>query len=115
MENKKTNYGWVIVALFCLIVFSTQYLQYQMAPVAGRLMERLNITEQQYSTVFNAGTWPAIAFSIILGIITDRFGLKKTVIVCMIRSRGRHVARVCQQLFYNVHSNNAGGFRRYLN
>jgi len=66
MENKKTNYGWVIVALFCLIVFSTQYLQYQMAPVAGRLMERLNITEQQYSTVFNAGTWPAIAFSIIL-------------------------------------------------
>ena len=84
MENKKTNYGWVIVALFCLIVFSTQYLQYQMAPVAGRLMERLNITEQQYSTVFNAGTWPAIAFSIILGIITDRFGLKKTVIVCMI-------------------------------
>lgn len=84
MEKKKTNYGWVIVALFCIIVFSTQYLQYQMAPVAGRLMERLGIGEQQYSAIFNAGTIPAIAFSIILGIITDRFGLKKTVSICMV-------------------------------
>lgn len=84
MKTKKLNYGWIIVALFCIIVFSTQYLQYQMAPVAGRLMERLNINEQQYSSIFNAGTIPAIALSIILGIITDRFGLKKTVSVCMI-------------------------------
>ncbi len=80
----KKNYKYVIVAVFFLALFVGNYFQYQLSPLAARLMSDLNISPVQYSSIFSAPMLSAIFFGIIAGILTDKFGVKKVTTIGLI-------------------------------
>lgn len=69
--------GTIIFIIMFLAMLVANYFQYQLSPIAGRVMENLNLSQTQFSSVFSAPMIPAIVLSIIAGILSDRFGIKK--------------------------------------
>lgn len=87
MEQKqKINYGWIILAIFALGAFTYQMTQYQLTMVAGELIPKLGLTEVQFSSLVTAPLVPAIALSIIVGILADKISIKLIVAIGMIIS-----------------------------
>lgn len=82
MKEKK-SYGYVVVAIIFCALFIGNYAQYQLSPLAGRIMEDLNLTASQYSSIFSAPMIPAIFFSIAAGSIADKIGVKQIVTIGM--------------------------------
>lgn len=83
MQGTKASYRWVILAVLSLAIFSPNYLQYQLSPLGGRLMETLGITTAQFSAIFSAPMVPAIFLSLVSGILTDSFGPRRVIGVAM--------------------------------
>lgn len=81
---KKKHYNAVIVTVFFLALFVGNYFQYQLSPLATRLMTDLNITQLQYSSIFSAPMLSAIFLGIIAGILTDKFGVKRVTTIGLI-------------------------------
>lgn len=69
--------GTVIFAVMFLAMLVGNYFQYQLSPIAGRVMESLHLSPTQFSSIFSAPMIPAIVLSIVAGILSDRFGIKK--------------------------------------
>lgn len=88
MDGKEgKSYGsaraWLVVAAACLVMFTPSYAQMQMSPIAASLMEIYGIGEAQYMGVFTAPNLAPIFLSFIAGVLLDRFGSKKTVLVAI--------------------------------
>lgn len=81
--NKK-HYNVVIVTVFFLALFVGNYFQYQLSPLATRLMTDLNITQLEYSSIFSAPMLSAIFLGIIAGILADKFGVKKVTTIGLV-------------------------------
>lgn len=73
--KKKSSAVFGVMFLAMLV---GNYFQYQLSPVAGRVMADFNLTQTQFSSVFSAPMIPAIVLSIAAGVLSDRFGIKKT-------------------------------------
>lgn len=73
---KKESYGKKVVAVLMITLFVGNYFQYQLSPLASRLMEEMNLTPMQFSSIFSAPMIPAIALGIVAGILSDKFGVK---------------------------------------
>lgn len=84
MEKNKQKYGYLIVFILFLGLVIGNYFQYQLSPLAPRLMESLNLTPVQFSSAFSAPMIPAIFLGIVIGVVTDRLGVKKVTTVGMI-------------------------------
>jgi MFS transporter, CP family, cyanate transporter len=74
MDKKK--YGRQGLAVLIAALFICNYFQYQLSPLASRLMEEMNLTSVQFSAAFSSPMIPAIALGIVLGILSDKFGVK---------------------------------------
>ncbi|RHR21343.1 MFS transporter [Clostridium sp. AF19-22AC] len=81
---EKTRYRYVILILVCMCGLSACYCQYQMAPMAQKIMDIYGISRQQYATVFSAPMVPAILCSLPAGMIVDKIGAKRIVLICLI-------------------------------
>lgn len=78
-EKKKGMYPILVLVILCLGEFVPNYTQYQLAPLASKLIETLGLTNSQYSSIFSAPMIPAIFLSLIAGLLVDRFGIKKVI------------------------------------
>ncbi|SFA70113.1 MFS transporter, NNP family, nitrate/nitrite transporter [Acetitomaculum ruminis DSM 5522] len=74
--NKKFNYGYVMVALAFLIAFIGNYMQYQMTPLSATIIKQYGLTSAQFSSLFTSPMIPGILFSLISGILCDKFGVR---------------------------------------
>ncbi|UYO64343.1 MFS transporter [Acetobacterium wieringae] len=81
---KKSNYKWVVLAIVCLAIFSPNYAQYQLAPIAPQLMTTYNLSMTQFSSVFSAPMIPAIFLSLVAGLLVDKFGVKRVISIGLI-------------------------------
>lgn len=95
-SRKKTSTAraWLVVVAACLIMFTPTYAQMQMSPIAGQLMETYSINEAQYMSVFMAPNMMPIFLAFVAGILLDRFGSKKCVLVAIAITFIGCVARV---------------------
>ena len=75
MRDKKLNIKLIVAILF-VVMFLGNYMQYQLSPLAPRLMETMGLTPGQFSSVFSAPMIPAILLGIIAGAISDKIGVK---------------------------------------
>ena len=75
--NQKNYYKWVILAIIWIGIFSPNYTQYQLSPIAGSLMQSMNLSPAQFSSVFSAPMIPGLLFALITGSLFDRFGARK--------------------------------------
>ena len=72
----------IITILVFLGLFLGNYGQFQLAAVPSRIYETYRLNDIQFSTVMTSPMVPAIFFSIVLGVLSDRFGIKKVAAIC---------------------------------
>jgi NNP family nitrate/nitrite transporter-like MFS transporter len=75
----KNRSAFSIALLLAAGEFVGNYAQYQMSPIADRIMDQFGLSTTQFSGVFSAPMIPAIAFGIIAGVICDGIGPKRVV------------------------------------
>ena len=92
MKKKLTPAG-IITALVFLGLFLGNYGQFQLAAVPSRIYETYALGDIQFSTVMTSPMVPAIFFSILLGVLSDRFGIKKVAAICCTLSLVGYILR----------------------
>ncbi len=80
----KKNYKYFILLAICLCGVASMYFQYQMAPVADRIIETYHLSQVQYSTLFSAPMVPAIFLSLVSGMIVDKIGAKRIIFIALL-------------------------------
>jgi NNP family nitrate/nitrite transporter-like MFS transporter len=60
------------------------FAQYQLMPLATRLMEELSLTRGQFTSIFSAPMIPAIFLSLICGVLVDKCGYKYVIAASII-------------------------------
>lgn len=73
---KEKQYGRTGIIVLMIALFVGNYFQYQLSPLASRLMEEMSMTPMQFSSAFSSPMIPAIALGIVAGILSDKFGVK---------------------------------------
>ena len=54
MKQTNTGYGRVVAVILFLGLFCGNYFQYQLSPLAPQLMQELEMTPVQFSSIFSA-------------------------------------------------------------
>ena len=93
----RKNYKWVVVAIASLGLFSPNYTQYQLSPLAPQLMQSLHLSMSQFSSIFTAPMIPAIFLGLISGLLVDKYGLKIVISIGLIAA----AAGTCLRIFAN--------------
>ena len=91
---QNSNYKWIILVIAGLTIFTPSYVQYQLAPLAPQLFETLKLSTSQFAGIFSAPMIPAIFFSLIAGLLADRFGIKQVIAVGLVISAAGACARI---------------------
>jgi NNP family nitrate/nitrite transporter-like MFS transporter len=86
MSGKINKYRWVILVIACIAIFSPNYTQYQLSPLALQIISDLGLTPGQFSGIFTAPMIPAIFLSIAAGVLADKFGIKRVIGIGMLIS-----------------------------
>lgn len=85
----------ILMAVVCFLVFFIgNYSQYQISPIAGKVMEDLQINLPQFSLLFTVCMYPALALSLVSGLLCDKFGAKRCVTAALTLSAVGVVGRV---------------------
>ena len=94
--NEKRGGKWAAIALACtvLVLFVPSYAQYQLSPLAHVVMPTFNLDPAQFSMLFSSAMIAGIAFSLVAGLLCDRFGVKRVVGIACIVSAAALVARI---------------------
>lgn len=75
----KKYYRWIALAIACCAMFSPNYSQYQLSPLATQLMETYHLSMGQFSSIFSAPMIPAIFLGLISGLLVDKYGIKTVI------------------------------------
>ena len=79
-EKKKVPIGGIVAVIcFMVLVFVPQYSQFQLSPLAHLIMPAYDLDQTQFSMLFSAAMIMGIIFSLIAGILCDKFGIKRMV------------------------------------
>lgn len=87
MSNSKKSPASLITIAFivlCLSNFLPNYAQYQISPLGPQVMEQYHVALESFSSLFSAPMIPAIFFSLIGGLLIDKFGFRGVVGVGLI-------------------------------
>lgn len=89
----KSNHGLITAVVCFLVFFVGNYAQYQISPIAASIMEELGIYLPQFSQLFTACMYPALALSLVSGVLCDRLGAKRCVTVALALAAAGMVGR----------------------
>lgn len=86
MKNKKAEDIRPFIKLFIvwLAMFSASFAQWQLPPLAAKIIPQLDLTMTQFSSLVTAPMIPAILFSILAGVLCDKYGIKRVLSVGLI-------------------------------
>lgn len=79
MYKKAASYRWVILAVACAAFFSPSYTQYQLSPLAPQICREMGLAASQFSAAFSSPMLPAVFFSLAIGLLADKAGIKRVV------------------------------------
>lgn len=92
---KRTKSMVLLVAVLIFFgLFLGNYGNYQLSAIPGSVYEAFHLTDAQFSSLMTAPMLPSILFSIILGILVDRYGISKMVAICFVVAMGGFILRV---------------------
>ena len=77
---------WTILIAVGMLHFVGNFAQYQMSPIAARIIEQMGLTATQYSSAFSAPMAPAVFFSLVVGIVVDKLGVKRPIALTLVIS-----------------------------
>lgn len=86
MENKfktppPTWYRWLILLIISIPMFGNYYIYDSIAPIADLLKKGLNFTDENIGSLYSVYSIAAIFILIVGGIIIDRIGTKKSIML----------------------------------
>lgn len=86
VDKKKStgNYSVIAFVVLCVCYMAPSYAQYQVSPLGPQILEQYGLELSQLSSLFSAPMIPAIFFSLIGGLLIDRFGYKGVIGVGMV-------------------------------
>ena len=94
-SNQKTGgKALVVAAVVFAALFIVNYMQYQLSPLASRLMKDMGLSVSQYSSCFSAPMIPSIFLGIAAGILGDKLGVKKVTAIALAITTAALFARV---------------------
>lgn len=79
-------YRWVILAVSMLAAFIGSYAQFQLPPLAYKLIPALKISSSEFAALMGGPMTGSIFICILGGTLADRFGVKKVVAVGLVLS-----------------------------
>jgi len=83
LKTIQKNYKWLILVLICLGIIVPQYGQFMMTEFGIDWLGDHAVDLSKYSEITTAPMIPGIFLSLIIGLLVDRFGLKRVLMVCM--------------------------------
>jgi NNP family nitrate/nitrite transporter-like MFS transporter len=83
MTEKKNSYRFVILGVACVVMFSPNYTQYQLAPLASQLITSFNLSPSQFAGIFSSPMIPGMLLSLIAGLLVDKFGIKAIITIAL--------------------------------
>lgn len=95
MDGKRASKG-ALVALACttLMLFVPNYSQYQLSPIAHLIMPAYDLDATQFSILFSSTMIAGILLSLVAGLLSDRFGVKRVVGIAAIISVTALIGRI---------------------
>lgn len=84
VNNKSSSYRWVVLFIMSIGVFGPNYTQFQLSPLAPQIMATFGLTNTEFSSVFTSPMIPAIIFSLIAGLLVDKYGAKKIIAMALL-------------------------------
>ena len=72
---------WVALVLLSVAMFGNYYVYDTIAPVADLLTSQLGFTDEQIGLLYSTYSWAAVLVLIAGGVIIDRFGTKRSVLL----------------------------------
>ena len=79
----------VVLMLLCLMYFITYLDRVNVSTAAAGFGKDFNLNKTEIGFVFSAFAYPYLIFQIIGGWVSDRFGARRTLIVCGLIVRRR--------------------------
>ena len=83
-DKPQVPYRWVVLAVAMLAGFIGSYAQFQLPPLAYKLMPSLHLSASQFAALMGGPMTGAIFISILGGTLADRYGVKLVVTVGLI-------------------------------
>ena len=77
-------YRWVVLAIAMLTAFVGSYAQFQLPPLAYKIMPALHLSSSQFAALMGGPMTGSIFICLLGGTLADRFGVKKVVTVGLI-------------------------------
>ncbi len=93
-DKRKQKVKILMFLAFSLAFTLPNFAQYQMSPLAARIMEQYSLTNGQFTSIFTAPMILAVFFCFISGILTDKFGFKTVVGIFVVISGIGGILRV---------------------
>ena len=93
-ERNTARYKWVILVLVCIGIFSPSYAQYQVSALGKRLMQELSLSDSMFSAIMTSPQIPGAVFSLISGLLVDRFGARKIGLCCVFVAMAGTILRI---------------------
>src|ERR1700722_1680974 len=72
----------IVLALLCLMYFITYIDRVNVSTAAAGFSQNFHLSKTEIGLVFSAFAYPYLLFQIIGGWVSDRFGTRRTLIVC---------------------------------
>jgi NNP family nitrate/nitrite transporter-like MFS transporter len=75
-EKKRQKLKILVFLAFTAAFAIPNYSQYQLSPLAARLIEQYSLTNGQFTSLFSAPMIPAVFLCFISGVLVDKYGFK---------------------------------------
>src|SRR6202035_1390613 len=79
---KRLRASQIVLGLLCLMYFITYLDRVNVSSAAAGFAKDFQLNKTEIGLVFSAFAYPYLVFQIIGGWVSDRFGAKRTLIVC---------------------------------
>lgn len=102
-KQKIKNLAPFILALLCLDMWIPNFAQYQVAGFGAAIQKSMGLSPSQFSSIATAPLIPGIFLSLFSGILVDRFGARKILILGAVVSTASIVLRVFTGSFWSMY------------
>jgi MFS family permease len=81
-RNRWTSASSIVLIMLCIMYFITYLDRVNVSTAAAGFGKEFNLSKTQIGLVFSAFAYPYLLFQIIGGWVSDRFGARRTLLVC---------------------------------
>lgn len=95
--------GKIMVVLMCMGIFVPNYAQFQMTALGKRFADMAGLSATQLGSILTASLVPGMFFSLVAGLLVDRFGSKRVFTISYLLTAAGAAARIWAGSFASMY------------